>query len=206
MTRYDPQAMKLNSTSSTQLLLWPRKTIHKSWTTGEKHLHKRYSYENDIMQEHRIESCFLLMCFGNAACRISAGLFCPAHLLESCLSHYFSYQESLPECHSFQYSWKQVQGRGKRLQPDAGSCVLLLFHAHGDSLGIVSSSNCWGTTGKDILLTSIYSSSGWRGRLSQHGQNEVLPLAENSHTGSKLHLSSALRMGKQQRRNVQLQL
>lgn len=86
MTRYDPQAMKLNSTSSTQLLLWPRKTIHKSWTTGEKHLHKRYSYENDIMQVHRMEFCFLLMCFGNAACRISAGLFCPAHLLESCLS------------------------------------------------------------------------------------------------------------------------
>lgn len=146
------------------------------------------------------------MCSGNAAFRISAELFCPAHLLESCLSHCFSYQESLPECQNFQYSWKQVQGRRKSLQPDAGSCVLLLFQVHRDSLGILSSSNCWRTTGKDILLTSIYSSSGWRGRLSQHGQNEALPLAENSHTGSKLQLSSALRMGKQQRRNVQLQL
>lgn len=66
-----------------------------------------------------------------------------------------------------QYSWKQVPGRGKRRQPDAGSCVLLLFPAHGDSLGILSSRNCCRTTGKDILLTSIYSSSGWRARLPQ---------------------------------------
>lgn len=89
LTSYDPQAMKLSSTSSTKLLLWPRKTIHKSWTTGEKHLHKRYSYENDIMQVHRMEFCFLPMCSGNAALGTSAGLFCAAHLLESCLSHCF---------------------------------------------------------------------------------------------------------------------
>lgn len=83
---------------------------------------------------------------------------------------------------------------------------LLLFLAHGDSLGILSSSNCWRTTRKDILLTSIYSTSGGRGRLSQNRQNTVLPLAENSHTGSKLQLSSAQRMGRQHRRNVKLQL
>lgn len=158
------------------------------------------------MQVHRIEFCFLFMCFGNAAFRISAGPFCPAHLLESCLSHYFSYQESLSECHSFQNSGKRVQGRGKRLQPDAGSRVLAPFLCTWRLMGNLSSSRCWRTTGKDILLTSIYSTSGWRGRLSQNRQNKGLPLAENSHTGSKLQLPSALRMGKQQRRNVQLQL
>lgn len=97
-------------------------------------------------------------------------------------------------------------GQRQRLQPDAGSRVLAPLLCTWRLMGNLSSSRCWRTTGKDILLTSIYSTSGWRGRLSHNRQNKGLPLAENSHTGSKLQLPSALRMGKQQRRNVQLQL
>lgn len=160
-------AMKLNRTSWTKLLLWPRKTIHKSWITGEKHLHKRYSYENDIMQAHRIEFCFLLV-LGNTAFRIRAGLFVQ-HISRKAACPTTSPTRNLYQNATASSTPGNKFMAEKRLQPDAGSCVLVLFRAHGDALGILSSSNCWRTTGKDILLTSIYSSSGWRGRLSQNG-------------------------------------
>lgn len=98
----------------------------------------------------------------------------------------FSPQESLAERHSSQDSWKQVQ----EPQPDAAG-VSFSFCEQGGSLGILSSRNCWRTTGKDILLSSIYSCPARR--------------AESSHAGPKLHPPSAPSRGKLQRRNVQLQ-
>lgn len=80
-----------------KLFLWPRKTIHNSRITGEKHLYKRHWYENGIIKVHRIEFYFETY----RPLRIRALLRSPACLLKSCLSHFFSCRESLLECHSF---------------------------------------------------------------------------------------------------------